>query len=85
MEMIIREIKHWDENGLREVEEVHTSWDEIRSVRNEELNKSDWRAVSDRTMSSEWVDYRQFLRDLPSLYSDPDEAADAWNEYEKPE
>ena len=83
--MIVRKIKHFDENGLREIEEINTSWNEIRSVRNEELTKSDWRAVTDRTISDEWVAYRQFLRDLPENYESPNEAADAWNEYDKPE
>jgi len=85
MKMIVREVKHFDENGLREVEEVHTTWMEVRSIRNEELSKSDWRAVSDREMSEEWQTYRQFLRELPQNFDDCDDAADAWNAYEKPE
>jgi len=43
--------------------------------------------------SQEWIDYRQFLRDLPQTYFDESDeisqganaAADAWNEYEIPE
>ena len=61
------------------------SWDELRFERNNTLNHSDWRFMSDQTPSQEWIDYRQFLRDLPQNYDTANEAADAWNEYNKPE
>ena len=51
-------------------------WDHVRSVRNDELAKSDWRAVSDRTISQAWKDYRQALRDLPQDYESANDAAD---------
>ena len=57
----------------------------MRSVRLEELSKSDWRAVKDRTMYQNWKDYRQFLRDLPQTYDDARDAAEALNAYDKPE
>ena len=85
MEMIVREIKHFDENGLRETEEVTANWMEIRSIRNESLKESDWRFVSDQSPSDEWIAYRVFLRDLPQNYDEANDAADAWNEYEIPE
>jgi len=69
------------------------SWDEVREARNQELESSDWRFVSDRTPSQEWIDYRQFLRDLPQTYFDENDevtqganaACDAWSEYIVPE
>jgi len=61
------------------------SWDELRFERNNTLNHSDWRFMSDQTPSQEWIDYRQFLRDLPQNYDTANEAVDAWNEYNKPE
>ncbi len=61
------------------------SWDELRFERNNALNDSDWRFMSDQTPSQEWIDYRQFLRDLPQNYETANEAVDAWNEYNKPE
>ena len=61
------------------------TWDEVKGERNKHLNKTDWRAVKDRTMSQKWKDYRQFLRDLPQNYESANEAADAWAEYEIPE
>tara|TARA_R110000823_G_scaffold245771_2_gene369889 strand:+ start:392 stop:643 length:252 start_codon:yes stop_codon:yes gene_type:complete len=61
------------------------TWDELRISRNKELNNSDWRFMSDRTPSQEWVDYRQFLRDLPQQFTEANDAADAWIEYIIPE
>lgn len=63
----------------------NVSWDEIRMIREEHLKVSDWRFMSDQTPSQEWVDYRQFLRDLPQNFETANEAADAWNEYPIPE
>ena len=61
------------------------TWDEVKLVREEVLEKSDWRFLSDQTPSQEWIDYRQFLRDLPQNYESANDAAAAWNEYEIPE
>ncbi len=61
------------------------SWIELRLERESELNKTDYMFLSDRTASQEWVDYRQFLRDLPQNFTEANDAADAWNEYEIPE
>ena len=38
----------------------------LREERNRRIIKTDWRASSDLTLSSEWSTYRQALRDLPS-------------------
>jgi len=38
----------------------------LREERNKRIAKTDWRASSDLTLSSEWSTYRQALRDLPS-------------------
>lgn len=51
-------------------------WDHVRSVRNDELDKSDWRAVSDRVLPDAWQEYRQALRDLPQDYESANDAAD---------
>lgn len=39
---------------------------EVRKERDDKLAACDWRASSDVTLSSEWRDYRQALRDVPS-------------------
>jgi len=38
----------------------------LRQERNRKLAQTDWRASSDLTLASEWANYRQALRDLPS-------------------
>ena len=38
----------------------------LREERDKRIAKTDWRASSDLTLSSEWSTYRQALRDLPS-------------------
>jgi len=63
----------------------NVTWNEVKMVRQEHLELSDWRFMSDQTPSQEWVDYRQFLRDLPQNFTEANDAADAWNEYDIPE
>jgi len=76
-------------HGTDIVEQIthDVNWDELRSNRNTELDKSDWRFMSDQSPSDEWIAYRVFLRDLPQ--DNPGElandACDAWNDYDKPE
>jgi len=55
-----------------------TSWEAVRSTRNQALDESDWRAVKDRTMSQAWKDYRTALRDLPQDHASANDAADNW-------
>ena len=55
-------------------------WDHVRSVSNDELAKSDWRAVSDRVLPDAWKEYRQALRDLPQNNATANDAADAFPE-----
>jgi hypothetical protein len=64
---------------------ISLSWYEVKEKRNQELKNSDWRFMSDQTPSQEWIDYRQFLRDLPQEHTEANDAADAWNEYIIPE
>lgn len=59
--------------------------DQVKEIREEHLTKCDWRFMSDQTPSQEWIDYRQFLRDLPQNFIEANDACDAWNEYEIPE
>ena len=39
---------------------------DVMMIRQTALQKSDWMAVSDRTMTQEQRDYRQALRDIPT-------------------
>jgi len=56
------------------------TWEDVRMQRNAALQRSDWRAVKDRTMSQAWKDYRQALRDLPQEHETANDAADNWPE-----
>ena len=55
-------------------------WDYVRSVRDDELARSDWRAVKDRVLPNAWKEYRQALRELPQDYETANDAADAFPE-----
>lgn len=46
-------------------------WDEVRNQRNTILQGTDWMACSDLTLSNDWKNFRQSLRDIPSTQSDP--------------
>ncbi len=64
-----------------EVVEVRTityDWHELRKFRDDLLDKTDWRAMKDRTLPTAWKDYRQALRDLPDNYPDPADAVENW-------
>ena len=56
------------------------TWEEVRRLRDERLQDSDWRAVKDRTMSQAWKDFRTSLRDLPQEHESANDAADAFPE-----
>ena len=74
-------------NGSEIIEEsfIDVTWNELKLERKQELDNSDWRFMSDQSPSQEWIDYRQFLRDLPQNFTEANDAADAWNEYNIPE
>ena len=57
---------------------IDFTWDHVRSLRDAELDATDWRAVSDRTISQDWIDYRTALRDLPQNHESANDAADNW-------
>jgi len=63
----------------------NVDWPSIKNMRKHILSECDYMFLSDQTPSQEWIDYRQFLRDLPQNFTDSNEAADAWNEYPIPE
>ena len=54
---------------------INSQWQNIRQDRDEKLKETDWRAIraseTGVAMSTEWLDYRKSLRDLPSTQSDP--------------
>jgi hypothetical protein len=54
---------------------VEISWDEIRATRDEKLTASDWTQLKDvpEDLSNQYASYRQELRDLPQIFTDPNE------------
>ena len=83
----------YDGSEIIEQSKHNTNWTILRKKRDTILTETDWRFMSDQSPSQEWIDYRQFLRDLPQNFMDESDevsqganaAADAWVEYEKPE
>jgi hypothetical protein len=53
------------------------TWENIRESRNYLLMNCDWTVLPDSPLTSEtrqeWVDYRQSLRDITSVFSDPND------------
>ena len=77
-------ITDYEGNILQEIT-LDISWEKIKLERKQELDNTDWRFMSDQTPSQEWIDYRQFLRDLPQQFTEANDAADDWNEFNIPE
>lgn len=75
----------YDGDTVVETIQKDITWSILRDERDRELDRTDWRAVKDRTMSQAWKDYRAFLRDLPQNHDTANDAADAWAAYTLPE
>jgi len=59
---------------------VDVTWEQVRRLRDERLNDTDWRAMKDRVLSTAWKEYRTALRDLPQENDTANDAADAFPE-----
>lgn len=61
---------------MNEAKFLERKWEELKSTRTRLLNETDWTQVQDSTLSeenkAEFAAYRQALRDIPQIYSDPD-------------
>ncbi len=68
-----------DQDGnILKTKTLEVTWEQVRKYRDMQLQKTDWLAVKDRTMSQAWKDYRTALRDLPQDYDSANDAADNW-------
>ena len=83
--IINRKVTKYAGTEIISVTYLNLSWEYVRIKRDVALKNTDWRFMSDQSPSQEWIDYRQFLRNLPQNFTDSNEAADAWNEYPIPE
>jgi len=78
--MMNRKWETYDGDELVDSGSHDVSWASVRSVRDQALKDSDWRAGKDVTLSTAWKEYRQALRDLPQDYDESNDAADAFPE-----
>ena len=83
--IINRKVTKYAGTEIISVTYLNLSWEYVRIKRDVALKNTDWRFMSDQSPSQDWIDYRQFLRNLPQNFTDSNEAADAWNEYQIPE
>jgi len=50
---------------------INEQWANIRLERDRKLQGTDWRASSDLTLSDDWKNYRNELRQIPQTQTDP--------------
>ena len=50
---------------------TNQQWVNVRSERDYKLQETDWRASSDLTLSDDWKNYRNELRQIPQTQTDP--------------
>ena len=72
-----RNTRHYDGETLIEETFRNVEWDEVRRLRDLDLERCDWRALKDVTLSAAWRDYRQALRDITE-HPDANTACDNW-------
>lgn len=75
----------YDGDTVVETIQKDITWSILRDERDRELDRTDWRFMSDQTPSQPWIDYRAFLRQLPQNFESANDAADAWAAYTLPE
>ena len=51
--------------------QTEADWEDLRKMRTEKLQETDYFGMPDVTMSDEMREYRQALRDLPANTADP--------------
>lgn len=50
---------------------INQQWANVRLKRDRKLQGTDWRASSDLTLSDDWKNYRNELRQIPQTQTDP--------------
>tara|TARA_Y100000356_G_C11092718_1_gene200110 strand:+ start:236 stop:505 length:270 start_codon:yes stop_codon:yes gene_type:complete len=70
VEMTEAEVAEHNASLPTESEQIASQWVSVRIQRNAKLSATDWRASSDLTLSDDWKNYRQALRDI-TTQSDP--------------
>lgn len=72
-----RNTRHFDGTTLIEETFRDVEWDEVRRSRDQDLERCDWRALKDVTLTTPWREYRQDLRDITE-HPDANTAVDNW-------
>jgi len=75
--MVNRSYTIYDGPDIIDQGEHDVTWEQVRELRNQALEDSDWRALKDVVLPTAWKEYRQALRDLGGFPSS-NEACDAW-------
>ena len=69
----------WSLVPFTEQEILDAKWQTIRTHRNFLLRQTDWTQLNNVIISNEekllWIEFRQNLRDIPQLFSSPDEVS----------
>ena len=82
--VIGRRVRVYDGDEIVSDDEREVGWDEVRSLRDNQLIKTDLYLIVDYPITDEQRDeireYRSALRDLPSNHTTSNEAADAFPE-----
>ena len=76
--MMHRNTRTYDGETLIEETFRNVEWDEVRRLRDLDLERCDWRAGKDVVLATAWKDYRQALRDLPQEHATANDACDNW-------
>jgi len=76
--MMHRNTRTYDGETLIEETFRDVDWDEVRRLRDLDLERCDWRAGKDVVLATAWKDYRQALRDLPQDHATANDACDNW-------
>lgn len=70
------ELTNDEQAEINKLKAAYVEGTELKAIkrleRNELLQRSDWMACSDYTMTDAWKTYRQALRDLPAADGFPD-------------
>ena len=72
IKMTDEEIAAMKGNAPTDAEILAQKWESVRTRRNSLLASSDWRANTDVTLSDDWKNYRNDLRQIPQTQTDPD-------------
>lgn len=71
--LISSDLKRINLDEVHKLTKNKVTWEDIRRVRNQMLNDSDWCDLPNSPIKNknEWLTYRQILRNIPQNYTSP--------------